>query len=68
MQEFKSISFIIIDRDGSAHRIAVDALEGEYPTFTMKGDQKLLLSRWKMMSERIERQLRTDTREARRFS
>ncbi|TFG98355.1 hypothetical protein E4H12_06325 [Candidatus Thorarchaeota archaeon] len=68
MQEFKSISFVMFDGDGEAHKIKMDVLEGDYPSFKVKGDPNLLLRRWRLVADRIERHLKAQCSEAKRSS
>ena len=58
MDDFKTVSFVVFDKDGKRHRVACDKLEGEHPTFLLKGDASLLLKRWRTMSMRIEMYLK----------
>jgi len=54
MDDFKAVSFVVFDENGKPHRAAIDKLLDETPNVFLKGDASLLLSRWSIMSTRME--------------
>lgn len=57
MEEYKGLSFVVIDEKGKPHRIKLDKVENMAPDVTIYGDRELLLKRLKTMVFLAERSL-----------